>query len=220
MATKPSTRLSWATDATFLSGTAAGRNTKIETSVPQGFVPGTGIIAKLVNGLFHHILDDWIAWVEDGSSAGAADAHVVETDASGNTEVQGLTVNAGLSVVGLASMGGRFALDAVISPVAAATENDWSPTGIDTAAVVRLTPNAAGTSLTGIVPDVAAGGWSTSYRVLVLINVGGQSVTLEDENGGSTDYARFGIPAPLTIAPKESATLIYDVTSERWRVIG
>ena len=91
---KPNEVITWATDATFSSGGAAGRDTQTDPAgwpdVPQGFVPGTKIKSPFVNRILGHVAE-WFAWVNAGSSAGAADAHIVETDANGDTEVQDLT---------------------------------------------------------------------------------------------------------------------------------
>ncbi len=91
---KPSTVPTWATDTNFSSGPASGSPTKVNPAgapnVVQGSVPGEGAAAEFLNWLFN-ILCDWIGWVADGSSAGASDAHLVETDATGETVVRGIT---------------------------------------------------------------------------------------------------------------------------------
>jgi hypothetical protein len=94
MATKPSDTFTWATDANFSSGPAAGQPTKVSPpgfpAVVQGHVPGAAMAAEFEN-LIKNILGQWVNnWLLLGSSAGAANAHIVEADASGNTKVQGI----------------------------------------------------------------------------------------------------------------------------------
>ena len=93
MATKPITSYIHATDALFGAGPAFGFSTKLPVATPlQGFVPGIGIAAEQVNDLFN-ITGSWItAWLLLGSSLGAEDAHLVETDAVGLTLLAQLAV--------------------------------------------------------------------------------------------------------------------------------
>jgi len=97
MATKPSTSdvFSWSTDTNFTSGPASGNPTKVDPTgwptVLQGFIPATGIAAEYVNRALN-ALGTWTSWLNSGSSAGAADAHIVETDSAGDAGVQNLNV--------------------------------------------------------------------------------------------------------------------------------
>lgn len=91
MATKPSTSQDWATDTNYSSGPASGNPTKVVVpSVGQALVPGDNLIPEYINHQLNHLMD-WTDWLLDGSSAGAADAHVLETDANGDTNVQNIT---------------------------------------------------------------------------------------------------------------------------------
>jgi hypothetical protein len=96
MATKPTDKFTWATDTNFASGPDSGNPTKAVPPgypvVAQGFVPNLGIVAAYMNKALN-VLGGWLTWLDSGSSAGAADAHLVETDASGDTAVQNLEVN-------------------------------------------------------------------------------------------------------------------------------
>lgn len=99
MATKPTTVPTWATDANFASGPASGHPTKMTPpgapNVVQGSVPAEGAAAEFVNWL-HNLLCVWVGWVNAGSSAGAADAHLIEADANGSTKVREIrTLGAG-----------------------------------------------------------------------------------------------------------------------------
>lgn len=86
MATKPTEKFTWATDALIAAGAALGLPTKVNPAgwpnVVQGLVPGVGAAVGALNKTFN-VLGQWSGWLYDGSSAGAADAHLVETDANG-----------------------------------------------------------------------------------------------------------------------------------------
>ena len=109
---------------------------------------------------------------------------------------------------------GTLFLTSIITPTSTGAEDNWNPTGLSTATVIRV--NCAGpaqTEISGIV-----GG--TSGRILILINVGTFIMHLLDEDGGSTaaNQILHGQDS-FEVEPHESATLWYDGTSSRWRVI-
>jgi len=98
MATKPATIFTFATDANFGSGPASGFPTKIiPGSLTQGFIPGSGINAEWVNYLFN-VCGQWLTdWLDLGSPVATLDAHIVETDANGKTNVGALEVGGTIS---------------------------------------------------------------------------------------------------------------------------
>mgnify|MGYP001050124908 CR=1 FL=1 len=110
MATKPasSEAFEWATLTNFTSGPASGQPTKVDPpgwpTVTLGFIPDDEAIPEWANRAFA-ATGSWTQWLLSGSAAGAADAHVVETDASGYTAVQRLTLNDDL-LVAAGSTGG------------------------------------------------------------------------------------------------------------------
>lgn len=87
MPTKPATVPTWATDTNLATGPASGNPTKLTPpgwpNVAQGLVPGDGAVAEFLNKVLNNVCSEWITWVNGGSSAGAADKHIVETDSSG-----------------------------------------------------------------------------------------------------------------------------------------
>jgi hypothetical protein len=116
----------------------------------------------------------------------------------------------------------RMALIGVISPadLSGSDQNDWNPTGISTASVIRITNSSAPTppafvdcSITGIAAQTAG-------AVLVLVVVGPEGVILEAEHASSSAANRFGINADIALYDGDSCVLWYDGTSARWRVIG
>jgi hypothetical protein len=106
-----------------------------------------------------------------------------------------------------------FRHNAVISPtqIAANTDN-WNPTNLATATIIRATSDAS-RNLTGI-----QGG--AEGRVLYLHNVGAQPIVLLND-ATSTAANRFLCPeaANMTLEAGRSVQLIYDGTSQRWRVV-
>lgn len=113
----------------------------------------------------------------------------------------------------VAPAGATQFLTGVISPSAlsAGNNNDYAPTGFSTCNVVRLTPNASGSAITGLAGGVAG-------RVVNLVNLGSALITLEVESASSTAANRFAIPAQTPISAGNGQRLWYDGTSSRWRV--
>lgn len=109
-----------------------------------------------------------------------------------------------------------FALTGTITPTALTTNaNDYNPTSLSTAAVIRQ-DSSANVNITGL-----QGG--AQGRIIILVNVGSFTISLLDESSSSTTPAnRFKLPAAyatLALAPQESATLQYNTTSSRWRLV-
>lgn len=108
---------------------------------------------------------------------------------------------------------GTFALKGDLSPAAfGSSQNNYSPTGLDTAAVLRLSASAPSLSITGL-----AGG--ADGRIIVVLNIGAETFSLVDESASSSAANRFALSADIAITQDESVTLIYDSTSSRWRVM-
>jgi hypothetical protein len=97
MATKPTDVFTWATDANFSSGPDSGNPTKANPpswpNVAQGEVPGLKVVAAFTNKV-RNVLGQWVTWLNAGSSAGAADAHLCETDATGKLTLAELHADA------------------------------------------------------------------------------------------------------------------------------
>jgi hypothetical protein len=89
-------------------------------------------------------------------------------------------------------------------------QNDYS---LPSADVVRLSANAA-REITGFA--AAADG-----RAVLLVNVGSNNITLKHQSTSSTAANRIIVPwAGDCIIPADSAaTIAYDNTTARWRVI-
>lgn len=93
-----------------------------------------------------------------------------------------------------------------------ADQDDYTPTDLSTAGIIRLSSDAA-RAITGL-----SGG--KQGRFIRLYNVGAFTITLNDEDSSSVAANRFTCPGSSNFAIQEagSADLWYDGTSSRWRV--
>ena len=96
-------------------------------------------------------------------------------------------------------------------PQIAANQNNYAPTGLATATVLRLSTDAS-RSLTGL----QAGG---SGRTLYLHNIGANDLVLVNDSASSTAGNRFAVGSDLTITTNRVAVLQYDLLSARWRAV-
>lgn len=97
-------------------------------------------------------------------------------------------------------------------PQITADQNDYNPTGLATAVVLRLNTDALGRNITGL-----AGG--SDGRVLIIANVGSFSFTLKDDSTSSAAANRFAINGDFKIQVDTFCLLVYDSTSSRWRIM-
>lgn len=112
------------------------------------------------------------------------------------------------------TLGGRMAFEGVISPTAIlANTNDYAPTGIATANVLRLDSDGA-YDLTGLTGE-------TTGKAMLLINISAFTITLKHDVTSTAAY-RFLLPgnADYALLANEAVWLFYDATSARWRTIG
>ena len=105
-----------------------------------------------------------------------------------------------------------FALTADISPAALTADvDDYNPTGLSTADVIRITTDGADYAINGL-----AGG--ADGRIIIVENItSGNRLTIPDEALTSAAANRFELNGDtLQVFPKKSATFIYDATVSRW----
>jgi fibronectin-binding autotransporter adhesin len=102
-----------------------------------------------------------------------------------------------------------------ISPAALASgsTNNYNPAGLSTTYTLRLGADVANSTLTGLVAQ-------TGGAMRQICNLGSGSLTLANEDGGSTAANRF--VGSITLAAPGSGrsctTVWYDTTSSRWRL--
>lgn len=101
----------------------------------------------------------------------------------------------------------------VLSPAAlVANTNDYAPTGIAAAAIVRLTATGA-IDLTGITA-------ASTNTTKLLANIGANTITLKHASASSSAANRFRCPSATDVALTTGSTvqLWYDTASSVWQV--
>jgi hypothetical protein len=128
------------------------------------------------------------------------------------TAGSGISITNGAGAITIATTGGGGSWN-VISPVSlSADQNNYNPTGLATATVMRLTSTVS-VNITGL---VAPG--SAPTDTLQIINIGSFNITLVDHNVGSGAANRFNFGGQnVIISPNQSYTVFYDFTSSIWR---
>jgi hypothetical protein len=109
-----------------------------------------------------------------------------------------------------------FLLSSDITPATfSSTQNDYNPTGLSTADVLRLECTGADRIVTGL-----QGG--ADGRIIIIHNVGATyDISLLNEDTGSSAANRFSFGGyGITLAPGASILLQYDNTATRWRAMG
>lgn len=114
------------------------------------------------------------------------------------------------------AISGALTLTGVISPaMLTASVNDWNPTGLSTASVIRVSSNAS-VNITGIAAQAAG-------TVLHLVNINAYgsalNIGLSREDAGSAAANRILGDSGRNLAPDAGMTLWYDGTSSRWRMV-
>ncbi|MBK9338804.1 MAG: hypothetical protein IPM98_20630 [Lewinellaceae bacterium] len=125
-----------------------------------------------------------------------------------------LTDGGANSTLTIAALSEKFVTGGVISPSQlTGNQNDWSPAGLSTASVIRLSTDATFRIITGL--DGGEPG-----RRITLTNVGSYTVMLKDESASSTSGNRFSFDVQdWFILPGRSVELIYDATLAVWRTL-
>ncbi len=219
---------SCSTDATNASNISAG--TLAAARLPNPSAATLGGVQS-----FAHVTHQWLNAIStsgapaasqpacsDLSDASSGCSTAVGTAASQNTGVSGATVpllNGANTWSGAQAIAAKLDaqqdayLSGDISPTSlGADQNNYSPTGLSTASVLRLTSSTA-VNITGL-----AGG--ADGRILAVLNVGSNDIVLKNASTSSTAANRFDIGADATLGASQGATLIYDAASSRWRIAG
>ena len=102
-----------------------------------------------------------------------------------------------------------------ISPAALANgnNNNYAPTGLSTAYMLRLTADAGGSTLTGLTAQTAG-------SIRVICNISGGTLNIPSEDANSTAANRFTLSATVSLSAGDCMTGYYDGTSARWRRTG
>lgn len=100
----------------------------------------------------------------------------------------------------------------VITPTAlAVTTNDWNPTNLGTATVIRASASVPNLSLNGIAAQPAG-------TLISLLNAGTNAFSLQPANTGSLAANRFGFQRAELLNPSQSILLWYDAVTSNWQL--
>ena len=150
----------------------------------------------------------WYTWTGDASITKFARLDVANTLAAALTLSSTLNVSGQTSVAALAASG-VITVTGEISPTSlSADQNDYSPSGLSGASVVRQAASSAVT-INGL-----AGG--AAGREITWVNISAVAQTFGNERAGSTAANRFSLGVDLVLYPSESAVFRYDSTLARW----
>jgi hypothetical protein len=148
-----------------------------------------------------------------------------EDPATGNTAVAGTLLVSGAatlasgsvtgawSIGGTATRAGAEVLSGAIDATLTANTDNWAPTGVATARIIRIGSTGGPWNLTGIAAPTGP-----VRQVLTLRNVSGVNVVLIYNSGSSLAGNRFVLPngVNVTIAPQGALTLWYDTATAAW----
>lgn len=124
----------------------------------------------------------------------------------------GLGSLAYLNSISVTAIPGELAYTGVISPAALGSNtNDWAPTGVATATVIRASASTS-INLTGILAAAADGTLKVVHNVGTSFNI-----TLTNQDTASAAANRFIFARAIVLRPSDAVTLMYDLTSARWR---
>jgi hypothetical protein len=120
--------------------------------------------------------------------------------------------NDGLQVLAKAEFQESLLLGGTVTPPQITSDvNDYAPSGIEYAIIVRLDTDSPW-NITGIANGQHG-------RTLILENVGLNTISLPGESASSAAINRFDYPGILTLQPKSNVIIIYDGTITRWKLI-
>lgn len=112
------------------------------------------------------------------------------------------------------------------------TQNNLNLTNINNNTIFRISSNSGGDDdcyndnddddddggnvyLTGINSSGVCDG-----KMIILVNVGEYTISLKKENSSSSSANRFSFYNDVALTKRQGITLIYDATSDRWRMVG
>jgi hypothetical protein len=102
----------------------------------------------------------------------------------------------------------------VISPPALTGDvNDYAPTGLATAHIIRVDCGGVDRSITGL----EAAGVPATALIKYIVNVGSAgNLTVEELDGGSIAANQFKLGGDITLAPGDSLAVFQSATVSKW----
>jgi hypothetical protein len=141
--------------------------------------------------------------------------YAISSSTYGDNPALGLTEDeTALMVPGLINAGKLRLVGAVTPSALTANQNDWNPTGLANANVLRINATAART-ITGMAaqPD---------GTLLLVYNASAFTITLPHDSNSSAAANRIYTPgaANFLLTQKKSAWMRYDGPQARWTIVG
>lgn len=105
-----------------------------------------------------------------------------------------------------------------VSPAALAAGNNNDYAGVGASSFARLSANAAGSTLTGIVAPAETG---NGDRLLLICNISANTLTINNADGNSAAANQFQTAGGgnLTLNQNQCVWFIYDTTTAKWRQV-
>lgn len=105
-----------------------------------------------------------------------------------------------------------------VSPAALAAGNNNDYAGVGASSFARLSADATGSTLTGVVAPTEPG---NGDRLLVIVNISANTLTIANQDANSAAANQFltATGANLTLNQDDTATFIYDTATALWRQI-
>lgn len=169
------------------------------------------------SGLYRAGANDWYL-VAGATEVARIQSNAMTIPATATLTVAGTTnLTGAVTMTGTVTLSGTAIVEALrgsaISPAQiTGNQNDYNPANLADATILRLSSDAS-RNITGL-----QGG--ADGRILAIHNIGAQNIVLTDEDAASSAANRFALRVDATIRPDNLAILIYDNTSQRWRMAG
>lgn len=213
MPTKPATLpRPWGTNAVYLLGPFAGSPGKVDPGVgvaAEGHHPGSALPTAAEHENYQQRwLTAWtVDWLSQGSSSGAANAHIVETASTGRTTLVGLTLNDALDEVVLAVTGANTTANPAVRVTSSATcyEAAVADTGVGYYAPILSA--SSGVGFLSTMTSTASG--ARAFAVTANSGTAGTCIELDHAGHGSCiDAAHTGAGTCVTISATGAGTAL------------
>jgi hypothetical protein len=136
---------------------------------------------------------------------------LVGADADGDLDTIGIGAEGELHITS-GALGTNFHTTISPAQLTAGMTNNWNPTGLSTAWIIRIDADGKFEMITGIVAP-------TFNKPLRLWNVSANAILFPAENQSSTAANRFSFGRDVVLFPGKCIEIQYDLTSTRWRLI-
>lgn len=136
---------------------------------------------------------------------------ILAVDADGDIDTAGIGAEGELFFAN-GTLGTNFHTTISPSQLTAGMYNNWNPTGLSTAWIIRIDADAKFELITGIAAP-------TFNKPLRLWNISANAVLLPTENQSSSAANRFSFGRDVVLFPGKCVEIQYDITSARWRLI-